>query len=104
MTSPDLILYHKRLAAIKLWLQANNWTPTANDYDYALAHQYALNVLNIPRRDRARQYVAKAARQLRGEFVQTLPGRPIKFKRITVEEYKQLLENAKNNEAPNDEH
>jgi len=95
MTSPDLILYHERLAAIKLWLQTNNWTPTASDYDYTPAHQYARDVLGVPRRDRARQYVAKAARQLRGEFVNIMPGRPAEFKRIAIEEYQQLIAAAK---------
>ena len=95
MPQPTTILRDQRLAAIQKWLQENNWTPTAVDYDYAPAHQYARDVLGIPRRDRARQYVAKAARRLRGEYVNLHAGRPISKIKITIEEYKELLAAAK---------
>lgn len=95
MSQPTTILRNQRLAAIQQWLQENNWTPTANDYDYTPAHQYARDVLGVPRRDRARQYVAKAARRLRGEYVNLHAGRPVKSVKISVEEYQKLLNAAK---------
>jgi len=104
MPSPSVIIAAQRRAEIKKFLLETGWTPTATDYNYTSAYQYAREALGIPRQDRAMQAVSKTARLMRGEYVRIHAGRPISKITITVEEYHQLLENAKNNEAINDEH
>ena len=100
MPSPTVIIRDERLAAMRDWLKNNGWTPTAtSEYDYAPAIEYARTVLGVPRLDRARHYAYRAARQLRGEYINLHAGRPVKNVKISVEEYQKLLDAAKNNGA-----
>lgn len=100
MPQPTTLIRDERLAAIEKWLQDNGWSPE-EEYDYEPAVAYTRDVLKVPRRDRARLYVTRAAFRLRGQFVKLAAGRPVKNVKISVEEYRRLINNQKENKDDN---
>lgn len=66
--------FKDRLSQVCTWLRDSGWTPTATDFDYKPLEARAKTEFGYAHIDRARGLVAKAARLLRGEYVESLRG------------------------------
>lgn len=68
--------YADKINTVQTWLTESGWTVFDSAFDYNDLTGRAMSEFGYAHKDRARILIAKAARLLRGEYVQTHGGAP----------------------------